>query len=72
MQIGRGVDVQFGWEPRANRFHSQYLNLKPYFIDVAPVTQGEFSEYLQKTGAKALPAGQHGTAYHIDGGEGEL
>eukprot|EP01047_Picozoa_sp_COSAG01_P109122 COSAG01_NODE_38017_length_495_cov_2.010101_1_plen_165_part_11 len=57
--IGRGVDVQFGWEPRANRFHSQYVNLKPYYIDIAPVTQGEFYTYLQKTGAKALPADRY-------------
>lgn len=23
--IGKGVDVQHSWEPRPNRFHSQYL-----------------------------------------------
>ena len=37
-------------------FHSQYLNLKPYYIDITPVTQGEFALYLK---AKALPADRY-------------
>jgi formylglycine-generating enzyme required for sulfatase activity len=37
-------------------FHSQYLNLKPYYIDITPVTQGEFAQYLK---AKALPADRY-------------
>ena len=52
--------MQFPWEPRPNRFHSQYLSLKPYYIDIAPVTQAEFAAYLQKAGGvKALPADRY-------------
>ena len=57
--IGRGVDVQFSWEPRPNRFHSQYLWLKPYYIDITPVTQAAFAAYLSKQGEKALPTDRY-------------
>jgi formylglycine-generating enzyme required for sulfatase activity len=57
--IGRGVDTQFSWEPRPNRFHSQYLWLKPYWIDVSPVTQEDFATYLRKEGVQGLPADRY-------------
>ena len=52
--IGKGVGVQHSWEPRPNRYHSQYLPIKPYYIDTTPVTQAAFAEYLKKEGAKAV------------------
>lgn len=52
--IGRGVDVQHSWELRPDRFHSQYLWVTPYYIDLAPVTQGDFADYLKKEGTKAV------------------
>jgi formylglycine-generating enzyme required for sulfatase activity len=51
------VDVQYEWEPRPSRFHAQYIHLKPFLIDRFPVTQQNFSRYLQATGGvEALPA----------------
>ena len=32
-----GVDFQFEFEPRPNRFHVQWTTLKPYFIDKCPL-----------------------------------
>ena len=42
------MDVQHDWEPRPNRFHSQYVMLRPYLIDITPVTQQAFSAYLRE------------------------
>ena len=46
--------MQHSWELRPNRYHSQYLWLPPYYIDLALVTQDDFSAYLKKEGAKAV------------------
>eukprot|EP01052_Picozoa_sp_SAG31_P019027 SAG31_NODE_1371_length_8605_cov_20.357630_4_plen_428_part_00 len=54
--IGRGVDVQYSWEPRPNRYHSQYIWLKPFLIDLAPVTQRQFAAYLKKGGPSLIPS----------------
>ena len=53
------VDLQYEWEPRPQRFHAQWITLKPYLIDKFPVTQAAFSAYLQRRGAQALPKDRH-------------
>ena len=45
-----GVDFQYPWESVPNRFHVQWMRLAPFFIDVHPVTQAEFSTYLERSG----------------------
>ena len=46
---------RYPWEPVPQRFHVQWMNLKPYFIDKNPVTQAQWATYL-KTGGGKVPA----------------
>ena len=41
-----GVDVQYPWESSPRRFHEQRMQIKPFFIDTYPVTNGQFKEFL--------------------------
>ena len=41
-----GVDFQYEWEAQPNRYHNQWLNLPEFYLDITPVTQGAFAEYL--------------------------
>lgn len=50
-----GVDFQYPWDPVPQRFHVQWMNLKPYFIDKHPVTQAQWAIYLN-TGGGQVPA----------------
>ena len=43
-----GVDFQYEWEAQPNRYHNQWLNLPEFYLDITPVTQGAFAEYLVK------------------------
>jgi gamma-glutamyl hercynylcysteine S-oxide synthase len=44
-----GVDVQYPWEPSPRRFHETKLHIKPFWMDLHPVTNGEFKEFLEAT-----------------------
>jgi formylglycine-generating enzyme required for sulfatase activity len=44
-----GVDVQYPWEPSARRFHEATVHIKPFWIDVHPVTNAEFKKFLDAT-----------------------
>jgi gamma-glutamyl hercynylcysteine S-oxide synthase len=44
-----GVDVQYPWEPSPRRFHESKLHIKPFWIDVHPVTNAEFKQFLEAT-----------------------
>merc|ERR1712083_625167 len=46
----RGVDVQFPWEPTPRRFHSQTVDIGPFYIDANLVTNAEFARFLNSTG----------------------
>ena len=50
-----GVDVRYEWEALPNRFHSQWLNMRPFRIDRFPVTQADFFEFL-RSGKGKVPA----------------
>ena len=50
-----GVDVQMEWEPAPNRWHCQWLNMRPYFIDKTPVTQAAYAKFLRSNPEAALP-----------------
>ena len=41
-----GVDVQYPWEDSARRFHEHPMQIKPFYIDKYPVTNGEFKKFL--------------------------
>ena len=41
-----GVDVQYRFDPHPRRFHLQFVNVKPFLMDVHPVSQGDFATYL--------------------------
>ena len=49
-----GVDFQYEWDPLPQRFHVQWLTVKPFYMDKHPVTQGQFAAYLQGSGKAAL------------------
>jgi gamma-glutamyl hercynylcysteine S-oxide synthase len=44
-----GVDVQYSWEAAPRRFHRQTIDVKPFFIDEYPVTNGAFKKFLDVT-----------------------
>ena len=44
-----GVDVQYPWEPSARRFHESTVHIKPFLMDVHPVTNAEFKKFLDAT-----------------------
>jgi iron(II)-dependent oxidoreductase len=44
-----GVDVQYPWEDTPRRFHEHQMHLKPFYIDIYPVTNEEFKKFLDAT-----------------------
>lgn len=50
-----GVDVQYPFDPVPRRYHSQLVNVKPFLMDIYPVSQGDFAKYLAAT-PSAIPA----------------
>ena len=44
-----GVDVQYPWEDSARRFHEHPMQIKPFYIDKYPVTNGEFKKFEDAT-----------------------
>jgi len=47
---GDGVDVQYPWEEHPRREHSKILTVGPFYMDKYPVTNAQYSAYLQATG----------------------
>jgi formylglycine-generating enzyme required for sulfatase activity len=41
-----GVDVQYPWENAPRRQHDHEVDIKPFYIDKYPVTNGEFKTFL--------------------------
>jgi iron(II)-dependent oxidoreductase len=44
-----GVDVQYPWEDSARRFHQRQMHVHSFYIDRTPVTNAEFSKFLNAT-----------------------
>ena len=44
-----GVDVQYPWEDMPRRFHEHRMQIKPFYMDKYPVTNGEFKKFLDAT-----------------------
>eukprot|EP00040_Diaphanoeca_grandis_P007705 m.41977 g.41977 ORF g.41977 m.41977 type:complete len:1120 (-) comp18968_c0_seq2:244-3603(-) len=40
-------DVQFSWEPQPQRFHQHNLSVAEYLIDLFPVTNARFKQFLE-------------------------
>ena len=58
--VGRsepGVDVQYPWEDAPRRSHEHSMELKPFYMDRYPVTNGEFKRFLEA--AKYHPRDDH-------------
>ncbi|TFW16574.1 formylglycine-generating enzyme family protein [Massilia arenosa] len=51
------MDFQYPWEPIARRHHRHRMEMKPYFIDKYPVTNGQFKQFLDAT--QYAPADAH-------------
>lgn len=45
-----GVGVQFPWEARPSKHHNHTISVGPFYIDVHPVTNARYGEYLDATG----------------------
>jgi formylglycine-generating enzyme required for sulfatase activity len=45
-----GVGVQFPGESEPSRYHTQTINIKPFYIDKTPVTNAQFQSFLDATG----------------------
>jgi iron(II)-dependent oxidoreductase len=45
-----GVDVQYPWEDSPRRFHEHAMAMKPFWIDIYPVTNAQFKKFLDGTG----------------------
>lgn len=43
-------DVQFPWEPSPRTRHQQLLSMHPMYMDVNPVTNQEYADYLSASG----------------------
>jgi formylglycine-generating enzyme required for sulfatase activity len=41
-----GVDVQYPWEDTPRRFHEHPMHIKSFYIDKYPVTNAEFTKFL--------------------------
>jgi formylglycine-generating enzyme required for sulfatase activity len=54
-----GVDVQFPWESAPHRVHAARLSVPAFFIDVHPVTCGEYAAFLEKSGYHPADGGEH-------------
>jgi iron(II)-dependent oxidoreductase len=44
-----GADVQYPWEDTARRFHRYHMHVHSFWIDRTPVTNAEFSKFLNAT-----------------------
>ena len=44
-----GADVQYSWEDIPRRFHRQQIHVHGFYIDRTPVTNAEFSKFLNAT-----------------------
>src|ERR1039458_692945 len=44
-----GADVQYPWEDTARRFHRQQMHIHSFYIDRTPVTNAEFTRFLNAT-----------------------
>ncbi len=44
-----GADVQYPWEDTARRFHRHQMHVHSFYIDRTPVTNAEFSRFLNST-----------------------
>ncbi len=44
-----GVDVQYPWEDLPRRFHRHRIHLHSFYMDRTPVTNSEFSKFLNAT-----------------------
>ena len=44
-----GVDVQYPWENSPRRFHEHLMQMKPFYVDIYPVTNLEFKRFLDAT-----------------------
>ena len=44
-----GADVQYPWEDSARRFHRHPIHVHSFYIDRTPVTNAEFSKFLNAT-----------------------
>jgi formylglycine-generating enzyme required for sulfatase activity len=44
-----GVDVQYPWEDTARRFHRHRMHIHSFYIDRTPVTNAEFSKFMNST-----------------------
>lgn len=44
-----GVDVAYSWEEVPERFHEHTLEIKKFFIDRTPVTNGQFKAFIDAT-----------------------
>eukprot|EP01043_Picozoa_sp_COSAG02_P063026 COSAG02_NODE_8831_length_2429_cov_1.821888_3_plen_214_part_01 len=62
---------RYPWEPRPNRFHSQYVWMKPYYIDVTQVTQSDYAAYL-KQHPENLPSDRYHFLKNMDWSNGDM
>jgi len=44
-----GADVQYPWEDTARRFHRHHMHVHSFYLDRTPVTNAEFSRFLNST-----------------------
>jgi gamma-glutamyl hercynylcysteine S-oxide synthase len=44
-----GVDVQYPWEDTPRRFHEHSMQMKAFWIDKFPVTNGQFKKFMDAT-----------------------
>ena len=44
-----GVDVQYPWEDSPRRFHEHPMQIKSFYIDKYPVTNGQFKKFVDAT-----------------------
>lgn len=51
-----GVDVQYPWEPSARRYHRRRMAMKSFWMDITPVTNRQFAEFLQASGYRPRDA----------------
>ena len=50
-----GVDVQYPWEECPQRKHRHILSVGPFYVDKFPVTNANYSAYLQATVKRPPP-----------------
>ena len=63
---GQGVDVQFPWEPWPRRQHEHTMQLHDIYMDVFPVTNADYKQYLEQSGY--TPDIRQGWLEHWSGG----